>query len=478
MMMRRGLALSTLSLAVATTACLPDEEPELLDATEQAATSPERVVRVALGGHADLALQFSEFFGGAFTLSAWFQPEFVRAYQGPILAENGGGRFTVGMDEPSSGDPVLFLRVGNKTVRYVVPTLEPRTWHHLAVVRSNFAFPSGANTFSLYLDGQKLTPTTSEIGFSSSDPMSLVPTGNLRVGRRTDTLGGERYWQYYGLVDEVAVYRGHPLIATLAAKREVVESDTLIKGFTFDTILYANPKLKHGVTYVAPTEALNLPMFGSVFDLESKVSPTAVEYTLPFERGQAWRVGYEFGENSHTGTSAFCWDFYRVGASTQNTPIVAAAPGDVIRVHDSEDDEGYVIPSDWTNQPWSTQSQTAANEMTSHRHLHAESVEDALCDGECDPLPQENGVVIRTTRGQTLGIVGTSRDPSNSHLHFGLKRVEGAARPTIPMAFADYQLCELAAGETVTTTSDLSKCSWRDVGRGMPRKGEIIRNPL
>ena len=105
-------------------------------------------------------------------------------------------------------------------------------------------------------------------------------------------------------------------------------------------------------------------------------------------------------------------------------------------------------------------------------------MEQAVCPGDaCDPLPTEEDNFVSVDASQKVGVVGTSKNPSNSHLHFGLRGLQGAETHTIPMAFSNYDTCVLAAGETVTTTADLSKCTWRRVARGMPRQGEIIRRP-
>lgn len=445
---------------------------------------PERVVRVASQGTADLDLAFDEFFDGAFTLSAWFQPEFVRAFHAPIFGENGSGRFFVGQTKQGPGDvPRLRLTVGNETVYYTVPDLERRTWHHLAVSRSAFVTPNASSTFSLWLDGRRLTPESgSEIAFSSRN-IPNAPSGNLRIGRVTPDTDMSRFWQFHGLVDEVAVYRAGATalsIGPLANGRKVVVNSSLIKGFTFDAIVESSPKLRHSTTFNDRARRIEVPAaaVGSVFDLPEYASPTYGRYTLPFARSQAWRVTQEFDDTrSHAGEDAFCWDFVRVGGASQGSEIFAAAPGNIIMVDDSTDDRGTSEETD-NNQPWKVWTHVEGNEMTSHKHLAEGSVEDALCNGECKALPNENRVVIPVTRGQRIGKVGTSIDASNSHLHFCMMTVPGGTpyeSVTLPLAFSDYQLCVLDAGESVSTVGDLSQCTWRAVERGMPRQGQIIR---
>lgn len=480
-------------------ACVPPDS-ETLSVEEQEVLTPERVVRSARGGKVDLDLQFSEFFNRPFTLSTWFQPEFVRAYDGPILAASGGGRFSIGMGEYSHATSMLTLRIGPKTVDYRVPGLQRREWYHLAVTRSNFTYSTGLYTFSVYLDGQKLTPqrfdkigggpclpvpclpeTTvivdvSEIAFSSSDPMTQVPNGSVRIGRLSNSYD-PLYWQFYGLVDEIAAYDGLASISTLAADRRVVETTALIKGFTFDSVIQTNPKLKHVATFTEPTKKVPYETSGtSIFDLPEYASPTEGTYRLPFAAGQAWKATQEFDDTtSHHGGSAFCWDFERVGVTTHDTPVYASADGDMVSI--SDNDEGYVPPDDWDNQPWKTKIRTAPDEATSYLHLRAHSVQQAVCPNDnCSPLPSETANFVSIDEGQQVGVVGTSRDPDNSHLHFGLRGLLGETH-TIPMAFSNYDTCVLAAGEAVRSAADLAKCTWRRVARGMPRQGEIIRRP-
>lgn len=446
--------------------------------SQQLLVHPERVVRSALGGAADLNLQFSEFFGSWFTLSVWFQPEFVYAHEGPIIAENGSGKFMIGMDKPEDDVPTLLLQVGQKSAEFSVPDLAPREWRHLAVRRGPTSFPSGAYTFSVYLDGTKLTPLSgTDITFSSADPMTNVPSGNVRIGRRTQR-SSDAYWQFYGLVDEVAVYQGNPIVALLADTREVDELTSLVKGFTFDSVIQTNPKLAHGVTYTAPTVAASPPLaaIGSIFDLPAYMSPTETTYRLPFAAGQAWRVMQGYENNTHTGTAAFCLDMNRVGVTTQGTSVFAVADGDVVRIRDSSDDEEPWSPpsSGNYNLPWQVAFETGSNESFSYLHLQESSVETALCAGaNCTPHPDETNP-IAVSVGDAVGKIGTAVPSSNSHLHFGMRTTEGTTA-TAPMAFSDYQICDLDPGETVSTSADLAKCSWRDVARGMLVKGDIVR---
>jgi len=481
--------ISVVLWASAVAGCItPDGQLPEDTETEQAATDPERSLRVAHAGFADTDLRFSEFFDAPFTLSAWFMPEFVRAGTQPILAENGSGRFQVGLGNAGTGDgtPLMYLRVGDKVATYPVPTLVKRTWHHLAVVRSNFAYPSGANSFSLYLDGVKLAPqswangwvTQPEIAFSTAAPVNGPPNGNVRLGRRTNSSGESVTWQYYGLVDEIAVYRSAIAATTirlsLAAQRQIVDLSSLVAGFTFDQVVELNPELRRTTTVIEPARLLTPILGGGVFDLSSVVSPTEGVYTLPFATGEVWRVNYEFDDpGSHFGGAAFCWDFSRWDTSTTAYQFVhAITGGDVVYFKDSVDDDPTFTPDpNNPREPWGIRIQSVATEVASYLHLAPDSIEDSLCGGDCDdPLPHLGGAPIPVLRGQALGQIG----PEANHLHFGL-RSTGTHTSTIPMNFIGYEVCDLPTGVTVPQGGAFSACTWRYVSRGMPRAGQLIR---
>ena len=156
-------------------------------------------------GHADTDLTFSEFFNGAHTLVARFMPQYPRAGAGPVLAENGAGNFFVGQfpyfvtrDNGTIVDhgSRLVMSIGSQQQTYEA-TLTEGEWHHLAVTRSG-------NTFKLYLNGQHFMPN---VVVSQTEPMLPAGNANLRPGRRTTGKDfGNREVQFYGLVDDVAVF--------------------------------------------------------------------------------------------------------------------------------------------------------------------------------------------------------------------------------------------------------------------------------
>ena len=157
-------------------------------------------------GAVDLDVDFSEFFSSDHTIALWSMTQYPYGPAGPMIAENGTGTFMVGLGDYRWGDgglnspaePVLFMRIGSEFEIYPTTVLYlPEQWAHVAVVRSG-------NSFTLYLNGVALSPS---ITYSGS-----APTGNLRLGRRTDGkmhgAGGADYIaQFYGFIDEVAVFQ-------------------------------------------------------------------------------------------------------------------------------------------------------------------------------------------------------------------------------------------------------------------------------
>src|SRR5207249_2321898 len=82
-------------------------------------------------GSVDTNLKFSEFYTGNHTLALRFMPQFPNAYEGPLIAENGSGRFMIGQaDYLNGGDGTkLLLAIGSQTRAYPA-ALKPGRWYH------------------------------------------------------------------------------------------------------------------------------------------------------------------------------------------------------------------------------------------------------------------------------------------------------------------------------------------------------------
>src|SRR3954463_13787159 len=104
-------------------------------------------------GYADTDLNFSEFFPGDHTLALRFMAQFPNAYEGPMIAENGGGTFVVGQGDVNAGTPSskLYFAVGSHAVIYGA-LLQPGQWRHLAIVATHTSIE---RIFTFYLDGAR-----------------------------------------------------------------------------------------------------------------------------------------------------------------------------------------------------------------------------------------------------------------------------------------------------------------------------------
>jgi hypothetical protein len=131
------------------------------------------------------------------------------------------------------------VQVGNSKVIYEVPGFANEVggpigyrnvWHLLAAVRQD-------STIRLSLNGQQLTPF--EGGADVTVPASAVPSNatRLRLGRRSSgNNDSQRFWQFYGLLDDVAVYTkaltASQIQAAMAAPSLTGEENGLFAGWT------------------------------------------------------------------------------------------------------------------------------------------------------------------------------------------------------------------------------------------------------
>src|SRR5216684_2413331 len=90
--------------------------------TTQAVPKENKVMSLGWGGLIDTDLKFTEFFGRDHTVVIRFLPQYVHAYAGPLLAENGAGTYLIGVGEYRWGKggyfqaaaPVLFMEIGGR----------------------------------------------------------------------------------------------------------------------------------------------------------------------------------------------------------------------------------------------------------------------------------------------------------------------------------------------------------------------------
>ena len=174
-----------------------------------------------------------------------------------------------------------------------------------------------------------------------------APDGTLRLGRHGKA-------QFYGLIDDVAVYNRSMDPAGITELMNSPISGThpnLVAAFTFDT--YTPGPLVLVPKYQATPNARAFSVKNAhphnnsdsvFFDNPFLVSPSEVVRRLPFSPGQIWHVNYEFDDQggSHNGKHAFSWDFGRLDALTTQDPVVAAYAGLLSYVDDSVDGAGVI----------------------------------------------------------------------------------------------------------------------------------------
>ena len=224
------------------------------------------------------------------------------------------------------------LSIGNQSQVYASDLVKAGNWLHVAVVRSG-------NTFKLYLNGTHLTP---DITVSAGEPNMPGSTSTLRMGRRTNGMtvplpnvpaGVEA--RSYGFVDDVAVFT--KALSKQEIDQVIGEADgrlhgnesSLLAAWIFDQTLPSGAALpgnfKRPVTFnsVPANKRATLVILSEKRDsaFDAKLPPLPymeVEWTLPFQTGQAWKVpwGNSTPDSSHKGTAAFCWDFVLAGDAT------------------------------------------------------------------------------------------------------------------------------------------------------------------
>jgi hypothetical protein len=445
-----------------------------------------KAIYLGWGAFVDTQANFSTFFDSDHTLAAWFMPQFLYGYQGPIFANEGTatGTYIFGMEDYKKGNvqfvnpgfPVMSLQVGNQKRLYLVPQLTKEEWHHLAVIRK-------ANQFNVFLDGGKLPPIAiinNEI--LEVDPLEVDddfiydssnhPTGNLRFGRKNGWMG--KGPQAYGLLDDVAVFNRAltqtALISIMNNKRLSGQEAGLRFGWCFDEPANSSlpPLLDSSASFSrakhATVSSTRSNLDKATFYKYDFLAHVQAPVQLPFAAGEVWKVnqGYDDPDGSHNDFAVHSYDFSRVSGSSQYAPIYSGSVGKVVQYVkdgglDSNGQEANVIRIRPGSEP---------NELLSYRHLAPNSISGILDVGVCDANSNCNvdpGLMPVVAQGQFLAKVG----PKAAHLHFGgINRTDGAAtteRVTIPVAFDDYFV------------SDDQGHLWLYISRGYPRAGQWVQ---
>ena len=428
--------------------------------SELSAAVSHKGYRIAHLGHIDTDLRFSEFFGGANTISAWVMPEFTYNDKGPIFGVNGGGSFIVGQGDYRAGNggyklpgsPVLWIRINGMEAKYLAPGYRKRGWNHIAVVRTQLF---GSWIFLLYLNGQQLFPMGAHVTMTTN----YYPSGTLRLGRTNTDIYGP---QFYGLIDDVAVHRKAMSASEISSlMQNGTPLNDLVAAYTFNVVsgVLQPYSFRRPVTpnsraiSVALSYPRNNAVDSALFDSPALVAPSSAARRLPFSVGQVWRViqGYDSRGGSHNGYAAFAVDFGRVDAPTTQDPVIASSSGKVFNANDSAN--GAVRVEVVPNQEYDVYMHTAAN---SFKQLVFDPAGLLWW-----PNPSQSWTWAPVKQDQKL----VKLDPGENHLHTGRNNA-APVNPngrSIPSAFLDYYV------------SNNQGATWQWVWRGMPRNGQWVK---
>jgi hypothetical protein len=492
-----------------------------------------RAIYLDWGGYVDTEFQFSEFFDNPHAIMAWFMPQYPYAYPGPIFAENGSGVYMIGQDryhegnayEDASGniiasDPVLFMKIGNQKVKYIVPEFKIDKWHHVAVIRKS------NNKFRLFINGKPQTPVSID---TSTKPPTLVtiseidatiisskPIGKLRFGRRTSlqitsstNFAAENSYergsyQAYGFLDDVAVFSKAltgPEVQGIFNKRRLSGSESgLIAFWPFDETITSNgPILKSWKPSTTPAigtfPSISLVPVRSVTSsrssdndsrqFQSLFATNQQTLTLPFPVGNIWHVGQ--GNNtfnsSHKNTTAFSYDMGPDDPTDK--PVLCSYPGKAVYYinngHCSNTCFGKVdcnnecIKMNQDESRWRNfvKIRLGEGEYTIYQHLGdgslSQNITDKGTDDSANPPYIPDGFIISEQdaplikRGDLIGKIGG--DACVPHLHIDAQntwRSVDRYQTTIPVAFRDYE-------------ESTDKINWTPVSRGQLKANYYVR---
>ncbi|MFP2909561.1 LamG domain-containing protein [Pyxidicoccus sp. 3LFB2] len=439
-----------------------------------------RAYKLGHRGGLDTGVLLGSFVGQPFTLTAWVMPEYTHNDHGPFFTERSGtgNMFFFGQGDYWNGDvdrtdkipgmPVLLVSIAGKSVSYLAPNYTLRRWNHVALVR-------GADSrLRAYVDGAELIPF-SRSGTASNIPLGagdVLPNGTLSFGSRNESQpvdDYDRFTQFYGLIDDVAVYTRalsqSELTAMATSGSTFSNTQGLLAGWTFDRYGTGvsvppplNPALNpRGRLHHLVVSGTRASSDASRLEAAAYISPSSGSFTLPFARGESWRVvqAPDHPTGSHNGDDAFCWDLVQVDApdgifnstGTAGVMLRAATEGVVSVVQESHNP----VPggSQETNAVMQQATSVATgwpvpDEFIVYRHLQFLSAVPEVGDG--------------LSVGDAVGRVGYNA----RHLHIGMRQDPDVGF-TVPMAFSNYEVW------------DWPTLQWRAVSRGMPKEDDIVR---
>ncbi len=441
-------------------------------------------------GAVDTDLPFGLALNYNHTVSAEFMLQHWHSQTAPIFAaRNRSDLYSLTYDYMASPSRVakLVLSVGGRTATFastvlviadaVSPVPDAPAWHHVAVVRQG-------TTWLLYLDGVR------QIGTGNVDASGnlVVPAGSpmpafndtLRVGRNAD---GDAVSQYFGLVDEVAVFNTaltqSEIASTLVHKKPDRNDARLEAYYPFDFNAPAPGSwVYHTATFTGAVLRRTVSTSRSASDASAFLTPqNQTTMRLPFKFNDAYLVLWGNEINSHVGGAAFSWDFVRIGpgwsqddvqTNTAGQPLFTPAGGTVFSACDQGDlacnggqlaTKGPLI--DGYN---SILIQHTPTEISTFLHVQTNSVSEAFTENGYLFSPSSPGApTLSVGAHQHVADIGTRSAPGaplNYHLHFAA----GTTAVTTPTAFSHYE------------ASDDQGAHWHLVDRGVPTTGQWVRN--
>ena len=403
----------------------------------------QKALAISWTGYAETNIKFSDFIKSSHTISYRCMMQFPQAYEGPVIAENGTGTYFAGMGYKTNtlGLASMLVNIGSTSsvMKYKYTTGQ---WAHIVIV----ATENGDNIFcKIYVDGA----TLGNFVYSKTDPE--LPNGTLRIGKRTSgqTTNG-RNAQFYGLVDDIAVFKTAltaAQVANLYANKDIASFSTVTPFATLDFNSSATLKGSAALVNISSNKS---------GDAGSLPLPTAQKsMQLPFNRGEEWYViqGNDDVLGSHSGYASFCWDFMVANQpqagiypnGTNGAATKASASGKVITVSQSK--TSGESPANMI------EIEQAPNEVCAYLHIQKNTSNVKIND---HPL-----------YGQDLaktGDVGANVGAYHIHLAVTDKPDGTAGFVTFPIAFSNYEVKQ-------------GNGTWKFVERGIPQKGEVIRIP-
>jgi Concanavalin A-like lectin/glucanases superfamily len=442
------------------------------------------------GGVVDTDLPFGLAIPYNHTVSASFMLQHWHAQTAPILAaRNRADLYSLTYDYMANPSRVakLVLSIGGRTATFanttlviadtVSPTPDAPAWHHVAIVRQG-------TTFLLYLDGAR------QVGTGNVDASGnlVVPSGSpmpplndtLRIGRNADS---DAVSQFFGLVDEVAVYNAalsQSEIATTLVGKKPDRNDARLDGYySFDYNAPAPASwVYHTATFGGSVFRRTVSTTRAATDASAFLTPQNQTTTqLPFRVNDAYLVLWGNEINSHVGGAAFCWDFVRIGsgwsndevqANTAGQPLYTTAAGSTFSACDQGDlacNGGQLATKGYLTDGYnSILIQHLPTEISTFLHVQTGSVSAAFAENGYLFNPASPGAPsLAVGAHQHVANIGTRSAPGaalNYHLHYAF----GSTAVTTPMAFSHYE------------ASDDQGAHWHLVDRGVPTTGQWVRN--